>query len=510
MPSERVRPAAVALGGMLLVASVAIPAAHAASATPAKVTICHATSSAKNPYVTITVSVASVGGGGRGDHLLHAGDIIPPVNGHGGLNWDATGTAVYAGGCRPAALRDTDRDKVSNLIDDDDDGDGLSDVDDVDDDGDGVADEADPDTQLESDQDADGIPDGLDPDDDNDGIGDERDRGTPPRGTRPVLDTDRDGTDDGRDVDDDGDCVLDSIDPDRDGNGTPDDAQADTDLDGLPDAIDLDDDGDLIPDFRDADADGNGVIDSLQERTRSKGMADQPVAASACAEPGGTLTPDQTTDLDGDGIPNATDPDDDGDGIPDASDTDQDGDGNPNATDPDDDGDGIDDLREADRALDDDPRRTDADRDGIPDLDDSDLDGDGIRNRDDRDADGDGTPETRRAGLAAGVVLPAEVRDGEVTLLLQASATTAQGRPLQVRVRCIQAPSASTVQPRSLTLGDVAPVDVTTKSCRVRQRSAGVSLDLSAGRPTTVIVTVQAPPTADARAYRSEVRYRVG
>jgi hypothetical protein len=97
-----------------------------------------------------------------------------------------------------------------------------------------------------------------------------------------------------------------------------------------------------------------------------------------------------------------------------------------------------------------------------------------------------------------------------VTLLLPSGATTAQGRPVQVTVRCIQAPAASTVQPRSLTLGDVAPVDVTKKSCRTRQRSAGVVLDLQVDQPTTVIVTVQAPPTADARALARETRYHAG
>ena len=47
------------------------------------------------------------------------------------------------------------------------------------------------------------------------------------------------------------------------------------------------------------------------------------------------------SDVDGDGIPNATDPDMDGDGINNIYDTDVDGDGLPNATDTDDDGDGI-------------------------------------------------------------------------------------------------------------------------------------------------------------------------
>jgi hypothetical protein len=56
----------------------------------------------------------------------------------------------------------------------------------------------------------------------------------------------------------------------------------------------------------------------------------------------------------------------------------------------------------------------------------------------------------------------------------------------------------------------VAPVDVTKKSCRTRQRSAGVVLDLQVDQPTTVIVTVQAPPTADARALARETRYHAG
>jgi len=499
----------IVLLGCLLAACPTGAAAQAAPATPEKLTICHATSSAKQPFVVITVSASAVGGGGNADHFAHPGDIIPPVNGHGGLNWDASGTAVYAAGCMAAALRDTDGDGVSNIVDRDDDGDGTPDARDTDDDGDGTPDADDPDTQLESDQDADDIPDGLDPDDDNDGITDERDRGTPPRGTRPPVDSDRDGINDGRDFDDDGDCILDSVDTDRDGNGMPDTSQPDTDRDGIPDAIDLDDDGDLTPDFMDPDSDGNGITDRFESGAQATSAHTLPSAASSCTTTGEALPPDQVVDLDGDGIPNASDPDDDNDGVPDASDTDQDGDGIPNRTDADDDGDGIDDLQDADPALNDDPRQTDADNDGIPDLVDPDVDGDGIRNRDDRDADGDGTPETSPATLGASFSLPAELREGEVTLLLPTEATTEQGRPLQLQVRCIALPSA-TPQPRSLILGDVAPVDLTEKSCKMRQRAAGVALDLQVDQPTTVIVTVQAPPTADARGYRMQTRYRVG
>jgi hypothetical protein len=52
-------------------------------------------------------------------------------------------------------------------------------------------------------------------------------------------------------------------------------------------------------------------------------------------------------DVDGDGIPNATDPDVDGDGIPNPSDTDVDGDGMPNAEDSDSDNDGIENAADA-------------------------------------------------------------------------------------------------------------------------------------------------------------------
>ena len=39
-----------------------------------KVTICHATGSSSNPFVTIEISRNGWNGGGRNDHTLHAGD----------------------------------------------------------------------------------------------------------------------------------------------------------------------------------------------------------------------------------------------------------------------------------------------------------------------------------------------------------------------------------------------------------------------------------------------------
>jgi hypothetical protein len=89
-----------------------------------KVTICHATSSVKNPYVQITVAVSAVDGTGGGDHFgehkgpvfnaaIHEqgddwGDIIPPVAGvHGGLNWDVQGQAILRAGCMFAPVTTT-------------------------------------------------------------------------------------------------------------------------------------------------------------------------------------------------------------------------------------------------------------------------------------------------------------------------------------------------------------------------------------------------------------------
>ena len=91
-----------------------------------KITICHRTNSATNPYVVITVSVNAADGiagnsGNEADHFgehpgplasslevaqqlkadhVEWGDIIPPIPGvHGGLNWTLEGQAMFNNGC---------------------------------------------------------------------------------------------------------------------------------------------------------------------------------------------------------------------------------------------------------------------------------------------------------------------------------------------------------------------------------------------------------------------------
>lgn len=467
-----------------------------------RVTICHATASAKNPYVVQTVSASALGGGGRSDHSAHAGDIIPPVNGHDGLNWGPEGMATYAAGCAPVKSANAQK-----IPDADTDEDGIPDALDPDDDEDGIRDEVDPDA------DGDGIPDSTDP------------SAPHPR------DSDGDGIDDGRDVDDDNDCIVDALDADRDGDGLADAVESDADNDGTPDATDVDDDGDGVPDVLDSDDDGDGRPDAVDAPANTRASAALKPAVDPvvplCSAPGQLVSPDDAIDTDGDGSTNDSDADDDGDSVPDASDRDQDGDGVDNAVDPDDDGDGIPDLADPDTAIDDQPRQTDTDGDGTPDATDDDVDGDGIPNRRDGDADGDGTPEVRATQLVAGTQVASEVRDRVANLLLTGSALTAEGRPITLQVRCLKVTSTATPSlrtGRSMRLapavvpfastdqapaGDVPPVDVTNRSCNLRNRANAVLLDLAVDGTTAVIVTLTAPPTGDAKAFRLRLQYLV-
>jgi hypothetical protein len=68
-----------------------------------KITICHATGSASNPYVVITIALQGLNGH-AGDHHQHTEDIIPPNHGKvipAGQNWTDDGKATYNNGCVP-------------------------------------------------------------------------------------------------------------------------------------------------------------------------------------------------------------------------------------------------------------------------------------------------------------------------------------------------------------------------------------------------------------------------
>ena len=126
--------ASIGVVGLVLVASVVAGVMTPSFATRPtqpqgehKVTICHATNSASNPYEMPTVDYAAVDGeGGQSDHMHHHGtgvipsseahaeqikkdgqgqegkwdDIIPPVPGvTPGLNWTALGQAIWNNDC---------------------------------------------------------------------------------------------------------------------------------------------------------------------------------------------------------------------------------------------------------------------------------------------------------------------------------------------------------------------------------------------------------------------------
>jgi len=127
---KRFRNFIIALGFSAAIAVSASPVAMAESHqntdtdTDHKVTLCHATDSNTNPYVTITVDTNAAGGGnndGVGGHASHTGpiwnatlkdqhikwgDIIPSFDfGNGdsfaGLNWTAEGQAIFNNDCQP-------------------------------------------------------------------------------------------------------------------------------------------------------------------------------------------------------------------------------------------------------------------------------------------------------------------------------------------------------------------------------------------------------------------------
>lgn len=220
-----------------------------------------------------------------------------------------------------------------------------------------------------NDTDGDDVPDSIDLDDDNDGILDT---------VEGSVDTDGDGIPNSQDRDSDGDGIDDVIeaggsDPDKDGIiGTG--PIVDSDGDGLADLVDPtsgglplilpDSDGDGIPDLLESEkVDGDGDGSSAQVDPDESNSCIPKVNAAPC-------------DLDGDGLPNRTDPDADGDGFSNKQEEeagsdpfdevsipgDNDGDGVLDHADPDDDNDGLTDVAEV--AVGTNPLSADSDHDG--------------------------------------------------------------------------------------------------------------------------------------------------
>ncbi|QQR91209.1 MAG: hypothetical protein IPJ88_05610 [Myxococcales bacterium] len=245
---------------------------------------------------------------------------------------------------------------------------------------------------CEGDADGDGVADSLDADRDNDGT---------PNSVEGTADSDGDGITDDYDLDSDNDGIPDlienggsSLDVDQDGRiDGADQPGFDADGDGLAAVVDVDDgdsgnttstlpvadtDNDTTPDVLDLDSDADGVFDVVEA-----GGTD--VGAGLIANP--------ITDANGDGWHDPTQndplslPDWDENDIPNFQDNDDDGDGVPTA----------DELGSGGAAS---PRNTDGD--GMPDYRDTDDDGDGLTTADELgaggasdplDSDGDNTPD---------------------------------------------------------------------------------------------------------------------
>ena len=283
--------------------------------------------------------------------------------------------------------KDTDGDGIPDSQDGDSDADGVADqvevaASGVDTDGDGIDDTYDVDQTGGVDANGDGVDDNVTaPDNDSDGVADYLD-----------LDSDNDSVNDVNEAglrDDNGDGKLD------DGE-LPVLNEPDADNDGLPNRIDLDFNNDGTNDIDDGsaaalDGNGDGRIDDTTD-SDGDGIPDNNDGAPAQH---GTLR-----DLDGDGIPNPLDPDDDNDGLSDIDEGtgDSDGDGIPDNADIDADNDGIPDWEEASGIT---PTGNDADNDGIDDAFDvdqtggTDANGDGIDDaaQATRDSDGDSIPD---------------------------------------------------------------------------------------------------------------------
>jgi hypothetical protein len=357
---------------------------------------------------------------------------------------------------------------VANASQADADSDGLGDACDGDMDNDGYANASDAfprDVTEHADADHDGVGDNLDTDDDDDTIADGGDN-CPFAANVAQVDQDHDGLGDACDADRDGDGyanaadafpddALRHLDADHDGVDDPHDncpatvnaSQLDLDLDAIGDACDPDRDGDgtangadAFPDdpLERADLDGDATGDNADLDDDNDGVADTGDNCPVTANPTQADTDGDHVgnpcdgDIDGDGYANALDAlpldptehlDFDHDGIGDVADLDDDGDGTPDVFDAfpanaaerfDSDADGVGDNGDNCRTTSN-PTQGDVDADHLgdacdPDIDNDghvnavdafpsnpgealDSDGDGIGNNADTDDDNDGMPD---------------------------------------------------------------------------------------------------------------------
>ncbi|VXB48875.1 exported hypothetical protein [Arthrobacter sp. 9AX] len=87
--------AVIGVSGLALLGATAPAVAGDDEESDHKITICHATGSESNPYVSVTVDKHSLKG-----HLdEHGGDIIPWRQ-----NWDDAGRAIFDNGCEPCPV----------------------------------------------------------------------------------------------------------------------------------------------------------------------------------------------------------------------------------------------------------------------------------------------------------------------------------------------------------------------------------------------------------------------
>ncbi len=102
-------PVAIALAALGVASFAVVSLASNGGDSHEKVTLCHATGSQSNPYVSVDVNISSAGDAvdAKG-HNAHDGDIIPPYGYSGqdgsmsypGKNWTAEGQDIWNDGCK--------------------------------------------------------------------------------------------------------------------------------------------------------------------------------------------------------------------------------------------------------------------------------------------------------------------------------------------------------------------------------------------------------------------------